>query len=675
MANREFWIGRCSWLVALVTGAVTVAVEIAQPQVGSLVSLSLLAALIGLWLSVFHFRALCLLIAIAMVLPVLFAASAGHPMGVAEVAERLAGLVCLGLLAAFSQRSETKPSNWQAPRDFGLLNPNHWIRSLLKPQPVSEFVDLDHLGNQFQLEHLLADESGDGGPVTEDAIEISAHADGLLPHSDRDADLSFDERQPCESDATALIRRLRDRDVFTQEQVALIETELRTVVGSHFGVKVGSPLSAGVRVGRFIVDGPLGRGGEASVYRGHDDVGEPAAIKILQNIQVSDRFRREMHVVRQLAHPNIVTAYEVGDFRGLPFIAMELLRGPDLHVLVRDSGPLNWQTSARYMLQAARALEHAHQRDLIHRDIKPANLILNGNDLIKLADMGLASMVGHDASIDSVGGFKTKHGHLAGTLPYMAPEQARSLADATVQSDIYGLGATWFYLLTGRERLPGETFSEQFQNLLLERRFEELPRDLLPDSLRQVFEKMLAYDAKDRYASCDQLSNDLERALVGCGEAAGGVAGIDVLVVEDSQTDMLLTIKMLKRSNSTLSIHQARTLADGLEICSRLPINLALLDLSLPDSSGVATVSRFREKVPQLPLVVLTGMSQDEVGSACLQAGADTFISKSSLTPHRMERTIFVTLSRCGPRSYPAKTQSHPCGVPSEPGGLRWGRS
>jgi serine/threonine protein kinase len=595
-----------------------------------------------------------------MVLPVVFAASAGQPIAVAEVAQRLAGLACLGLLAAFSQRGETKQSAGNATRDGGLLTTGRWIRSLIGPQPVSEFVDLDHLGDEFQLEDLLSDESGDLGAVTETAIEVATHSEAPSELGDQDADLSFDRRPSCESDATALIRRLQERQVFTQEQVALIETELRTAIGSHFGVQVGSPLSAGVRVGRFIVDVPLGRGGEASVYRGHDDVGEPAAIKILQNIHVSDRFRREMHVVRQLAHPNIVTAYEVGDFRGLPFIAMELLRGPDLHVLVRDSGPLGWQTSARYMLQASRALEHAHKRDLIHRDIKPANLILNGQDLIKLADMGLASMVGHDASIDSVGGFKTKHGHLAGTLPYMAPEQARSLADATVQSDIYGLGATWFYLLTGRERLPGETFSEQFQNLLIERRFEELPHDLLPDSLRNVYERMLAYDVKARYPNCAELADDLERALIGCGESSVGVAGINVLVVEDSQTDMLLAIKMLKRLNSTLSIHQARTLACGLEICGHLPINLALLDLSLPDSSGVATVSRFRETMPQLPLVVLTGMSQDEVGSACLQAGADTFISKSSLTPHRMERMIFVTLSRCGLRSHPPNRRLDP---------------
>jgi CheY-like chemotaxis protein len=159
---------------------------------------------------------------------------------------------------------------------------------------------------------------------------------------------------------------------------------------------------------------------------------------------------------------------------------------------------------------------------------------------------------------------------------------------------------------------------------------------------------MVAYDIRDRYADCGQLATDLEDALLTAGESVAAVEGINVLVVEDSRTDMVLTIEMLRRSNSTLSIHEARTLSDGLRICERIAIDLVLLDLSLPDSSGVETVTRFRSVIHDVPLVVLTGMTQDEVGSQCLMAGATTFISKSGLTPHRMERMIFVTLSRCG---------------------------
>jgi serine/threonine protein kinase len=441
------------------------------------------------------------------------------------------------------------------------------------------------------------------------------------------------------------LERLRSCGRFDREQLHLIETELRMIEGHNIAINYASSLDKGVLVGRFVIDQPLGRGGEGNVYKAHDSNGEPAAIKILNNMRVSDRFRREMHLVRQLAHPNIVTAYEVGEFRGLPFITMELLQGPDLNVLVQDAGPLNWLDATQYVLQTARALDHAHRRDLIHRDIKPGNLILDGGD-VKVVDFGLAAMCGIDTSMDSVFRFETKDGHLAGTLPYMAPEQARSLANATVQSDIYALGATWFYLLTGKERLRGNTFSKQFENLLVQRRFSMLPSHYLPASLHAVYERMVAYEVEDRFQSCAELIGEIERSLQTEGESVD-VEGIDVLVVEDSRTDMLFTIELLRRSNSTLTIHQARSLADGLEACRQSPIDLVLLDLTLPDSCGVDTVRRFRCAYADLPLVVLTGLSQDEIGFDCLAAGADTFISKNGLTAHRMERMIFVTLSRC----------------------------
>ena len=105
----------------------------------------------------------------------------------------------------------------------------------------------------------------------------------------------------------------------------LLSNELKSLAGA----KVSSTVQIGDTVGRFVIDDRLGRGGVGNVFRGHDiESGEPAAIKILHNVRVSDRFRREMQMVQRLAHPNIVTAYEVGEIHGLPFITMELLKGP-----------------------------------------------------------------------------------------------------------------------------------------------------------------------------------------------------------------------------------------------------------------------------------------------------------------------------------------------------------
>ena len=460
------------------------------------------------------------------------------------------------------------------------------------------------------------------------------------------------------------LQRLYDTGKFTDTQMSMIANELRILEDRGLVAGFASCLPSGSQIGRFVVEEPLGRGGEGYVYRGRDESGQPGAIKILHNMRVSDRFRREMHVVRQMAHPNIVTAYEVGEFRGLPFITMELLTGPDLYARVRESGALDWQEATNYILQASRALSHAHQRNLIHRDLKPGNMILSGGGVLKLVDFGLAAMGNSDAEhTDSVYRFQTEDGHLAGTLPFMAPEQARSLANANIQSDIYGLGATWYFLLTGKERLKGETFSQQFENLLVHRQFHSLDKKCLPEDLYEIFRKTVSYDPSDRHASCNELSKDIEASLKKTGKHVD-LDEIHVLVIEDSKTDMLFTIEMLRRSNSSINIHQANSLASGIEICKKLEIGLVLLDLTLPDSSGVETVERFRHLLPDLPLVVLTGMSKDEVSERTLAAGADSFVSKQALTPHRMERTIFVTLSRHrhfrpnGPASFPQNSGS-----------------
>lgn len=458
--------------------------------------------------------------------------------------------------------------------------------------------------------------------------------------NDFDYDFLVEQQDVGLGDAEVMLRRLRNSGRFDDDQLQLIETELRAVATKPHS------LESGDQVGEFVVEGPLGRGGVGDVYRGRDrQSGQPAAIKILHNVRVGDRFRREMEMVQQLAHPNIVTAYDVGEHDGVQYIAMELLNGPDLNVWVNDHGPLDCMTSARYILQIARALGHAHRRDLVHRDIKPGNIILNGDDMVKLVDLGLAVMPVKGALGDL--NQETKEGHLAGTLAYMAPEQARSLSSANATSDIYGLGATWYFLLTGRPRLRGQSFNQQFENLLIKRRFNALPEDCLPESLERVYRRMVAYNPGRRYQHCGELTAELEEALVIEGESVSPNE-IRVLVVEDSKTDMLLTIETLRRANGSLEIHQAKTLQEGIDVMGSRPIDLVLLDLTLPDSIGVETVTTFREAAPKVPLVVLTGLSEVEMATACLEAGASGFVSKAGLNVHKMERAIFVTLSRCG---------------------------
>lgn len=458
-----------------------------------------------------------------------------------------------------------------------------------------------------------------------------------------EVEFSFDQTPPGEDQIQPVLNRLTQRGKFTAKQVRWIEEELHRFRDDQRAAFQAAALQPGDQVGHVVINVPLGRGGEATVYRGHDVLTkQPAAVKILNNLRISERFRREMEAVHQLAHPNIVTAYDVGEFRGLPYITMELLPGPDLCQRVRNEGPLAWPLAARYILQAGRGLAHAHGRGLLHRDVKPANIILGRSQQVKLADLGL---VAHGGGLPRRKAWEheTQDGHLAGTLPYMAPEQARSLLKATEQSDIYGLGATWFFLVTGTSRLPGRTFSQQVKNLLVRRRFFELPESVMPSAMAQIYQRMVEYRPRDRYQSCDAILADLESALNHSGEASEAEA-IEVLWVAPRHDQTISTIASLGQLNSSLTIHRVDTLHEGIQAYHDRPAHLVLMDLTSATDDEEASVASFRENAPNVPLVALT--EQDEIGKKCMVAGANSFVPRRTQTTHLLERAIFVTLSQ-----------------------------
>src|SRR5205807_131413 len=179
---------------------------------------------------------------------------------------------------------------------------------------------------------------------------------------------------------------------------------------------------------------------------------------------------REVRAVAQLSHPNVVTAFEVNQAGAKHFLAMELVDGIDLARLVQQSGPLPVEQSCEYIRQAALGLQHAHERGLVHRDIKPHNLIMSVRDgLIKVADLGLARLprtmnADVTAALSGVKGTGTltpENAVLMGTADYLAPEQAQDFHGADIRADIYGLGCTFYYLLTGRPPFPAPTLVEK----------------------------------------------------------------------------------------------------------------------------------------------------------------------------------------------------------------------
>ena len=247
--------------------------------------------------------------------------------------------------------------------------------------------------------------------------------------------------------------------------------------------------------GRFEVVRLLGRGGMGEVHLCRDTkVGREVAIKFLRLDLVADaplleRFRREARAVGQLAHAHIVTLYDYEVDASGTYLVMELLRGVDLAAHVRANGPLAPAEVRRIALQVLDALEYAHARQIVHRDIKPSNLFLQENGVVKVLDFGLARSAG-DGSLSIVGAG-------LGTADYVAPEQAEDATRADARSDQFSLGATLYFLLTGkspramRERELPEAWRE-----LVFRMAESVPEGRYAD-LRAVRVELQELDVRE----------------------------------------------------------------------------------------------------------------------------------------------------------------------------------
>jgi formylglycine-generating enzyme required for sulfatase activity len=276
----------------------------------------------------------------------------------------------------------------------------------------------------------------------------------------------------------------------------------------------GPPVDVGGRVGPYLLLAKLGEGGMGAVYRArHERLGKVFALKVLppgrRDPARETRFEREMRAVGRLEHPHIVRATDAGEDRGVPFLAMELIDGIDLSRLVRRRGPLRPAEACEAIRQAALALAHAHDRGLIHRDVKPSNLLLTSDGKVMLLDLGLALAAGDP--VEPLGGARgeapTEVGHVTltetgmavGTRDYMAPEQATAPHAVDARADVYGLGATLHFLLTGRP-----------------------PRDPAPRpvGLAALLDRMLAPDPADRFQTAAEVAIALARRSRGHDLAA-----------------------------------------------------------------------------------------------------------------------------------------------------------
>ncbi|MCA9174446.1 MAG: serine/threonine protein kinase [Planctomycetales bacterium] len=266
------------------------------------------------------------------------------------------------------------------------------------------------------------------------------------------------------------------------------------------------------QVYHYRLEEVLGHGGMGVVYRSqHPQLHRPVAVKVLSAARAADeesiqRFQLEMRAAGQLDHPGIVRAVDAGVWEGTYYLVMELIDGINLAELVRRLGPLDARVACALISAAADAIAYAHQRDVIHRDIKPSNILLSRAGEVKVLDFGLARLEHGGLSCHD----ETTAGRLIGTLDYIAPEQATGQDPIDSRVDTYGLGATLYWLLSGKPphgRSKDRPILDHLQRVTgsVPQPLEQLRADLPPE-LCQVVGNLLERSPRDRPSGSDAIA-------------------------------------------------------------------------------------------------------------------------------------------------------------------------
>ena len=256
---------------------------------------------------------------------------------------------------------------------------------------------------------------------------------------------------------------------------------------------------------RYEIGETLGEGAVSIVHRGLDrELGRPVAIKFLRDGLVSldkvrERFQREARSLALMDHPHVVKVHDAGSNGARLFLVMELVEGGSLSRLLVDE-PRGSRKAIELLEQAARGVQHAHEKGIVHRDLKPDNILVAGGTVAKVADFGLAHLADAGTSL-------TRTGTALGTPMYMAPEQVSGRPDVTVRTDVYALGTILYQILTGRTPFDAETVSQVYEKILQE---DPLPA---PGELGTVALKAMEKEPSRRYASAAEFADELRRWL------------------------------------------------------------------------------------------------------------------------------------------------------------------
>lgn len=439
-------------------------------------------------------------------------------------------------------------------------------------------------------------------------------------------------------DHRALVDRLAELGLLTAYQARRIRS------GKTFGLMLG----------HYRVLNQIGAGGMGLVFKAeHIRMRRPRAIKVVSFSSRPDpmlvrRFRTEFRVMAEIQHPNIVAAIDAGEItdplresHALHYFVMEYVPGHDLEELVELEGPLTAERACDLAYQVASALAETHKHNLVHRDIKPSNIRVTPEGQAKLLDFGLARDFRQRG---------TEHGTALGTIAYMAPEQVEQAARVDARADIYGLGATLYWCLTGQQPFPEQ--STTLQELLA--RLRAVPaalgslRPSLPAPLVALVERMMALDPDDRHPNPGavlrallpflprQVSDGSRSRLpvAGASTASAGahapaVPRAHTILITDDEAGIRLACALALEPHG-LTCLEAAGGAAAQERLHAQPCDLMLLDIDLAGENGldVLRAVRAHPPSPHFKVIMISGHVGGDDMAHLLAAGADDYLVK-----------------------------------------------
>jgi response regulator RpfG family c-di-GMP phosphodiesterase len=391
-------------------------------------------------------------------------------------------------------------------------------------------------------------------------------------------------------------------------------------------------------LGHYRLLDVLGRGGMGTVYRAeHVHLRRQVAVKVMSrtaesNPRLLHRFYGEARAVAKLQHPNIVSCLDAGRYtpRGGPprdYYVMELIPGADLYTRVVNHGPLPPHRVCELFRQVAEALAEAHRFGLVHRDIKPSNILITPDWQAKLLDFGLALRPTHRM---------TEPGLVLGTVGYMAPEQAQDAHHVDARADLFSLGATMYWALTGKEPFPetGHLFHDLTSRLNAPALDLRRTNPEMPDELVSMIAKLTDPNPDRRYQSARAVAATLAGfgRWVSLRQAADASSAPRVLIVEDDPRLRRLMASLL-RDCICVEAGDGKTAWAELQ---KAPFDLLVLDVNIPEMSGAEILARVRadEKMSERTrtLMVSGDLPSESLGSY-LMTGADDYLEKPFLPP------------------------------------------